>query len=659
MKTRIRIVVLVIPFLPAARLPAAEPAKPPPKYQVKIEHDVMVRMRDGARLATDLYIPMLDGKPVVEKLPAVLQRTPYNKAPLEKVASFFASHGYLSAVQDCRGRYHSEGTFFPFVNEATDGYDCIEWLAKHPACNGKVGMFGCSYLAWVQLQAATQRPPSLKTMIPFQGPNNGYHYSMHTGGAIHLGLLRWCLSMSSSSKEAKVKPEIAKGVQTMFAGDEFLRWAARTPWKRGATPLANNPGYEDAAFKLFFENSDYNDFWRQPGLGMDEYFDKYPDIPILWMGGWYDWYPRSISDGYQKMVARKHKYQYLLMGAWTHNNFEPACGDVYFGFGGRALRNHEDYWHLELRWFDHWLKDDRSADIGKPVQVFVMGGGDSKPLDVRLNQGGQWHHGDAWPPKGVQPTAYYFQAGGGLSREKPSGTDSSTSYTYDPRNTISSTSRCFTPFGKTKPGLGRAIGPKDQIELETLPGHGMPGMPIASRPDALVFQTEPLTKNVVIAGNVKVVLYVQSDAPDTDFFVKLIDVHPATDDLPVGFALPLTDGVLRMRYRDSFSKPSPMKRGQVYKVEFPLEPTANVFKTGHRIRIDVCSSNFPAYDINRNTGNPSDPRWRIAENTVFHSESKQSSIILPMAPATFISSRRTAHARRGVRLSGRGVFAEE
>jgi len=619
--------VLAAVGLSTTRLAAVEPTRPAPKYQVKVERDVMVRMRDGVTLATDLYIPMQDGRPVTEKVPAVLQRTPYNKTPLEKVASFFASHGYLSVVQDCRGRYNSGGTFFPFTNEPKDGYDTIEWLAKHPHCNGKVGMFGCSYLGWVQLQAATQRPPSLKTMIPFQGPNNGYHYSMHTGGAVHLGLLRWCLQMATTSQEAKKTPVLAKGVQTMLAGDSFLEWSARTPWKRGQTPLSNIPTYEDGTFQLFFENNDYNAFWRQPGLGMDEQFASYPDIPTLWVGGWYDWYPRSISDGYQKMVQMKRQNQYLLMGPWTHNNFEPACGDVHFGFGDSNLRGHDDYWHLELQWFNRWLKDDRTAEIGQPVQVFVMGGGDGKRREDRLNQGGRWHNGDAWPPRGVQPTAFYLHAGGGLSQEKPSRPESSTSYTHDPRNTVSSTSRCFT--------FPRAVGPKNQIELATLPGHGSPGMPIASRPDVLVFQTEPLAKDVIIAGDIKVVLHVSSDAPDTDFFVKLIDVHPPSLDYPAGFSLPLTDGVIRARYRDSFATPALLKPGQVYRLEIPLEPSANRFQAGHRIRVDVCSSNFPSYDINRNTGDPNSRAWRLAENTVWHGAKHLSAILLPIAPDNF------------------------
>jgi putative CocE/NonD family hydrolase len=601
--------------------------KAPAPYQVRIERDVRVRMRDGVMLSTDLYVPVRGGRPLKEKLPAVLQRTPY--AALEKMASFFARHGYLSVVQDCRGRYASEGTFFPFVNEPKDGYDTIAWLAKHPLCNGKVGMYGCSYLGWVQFQAATQRPPGLVTMIPFEGPVNGYYYSMHTGGAVHLGLLKWSLQMAASSPEGRRHPELANGIQAMAAEQEFLRWASRIPWRRGQTPLANFPRYEDATFQLFFDNPDYSAFWRQPGLGMDEHFASFPDIPSLWVGGWYDWYPRSTCDGYRKMVKLGRKHQHLLIGPWTHNNFESACGEVHFGFGGGSLRSYDDYLELELRWFDRWLKNDHKADVGKRVAVFVMGGGDGKHVDGRINHGGRWLYADTWPPAGSRPTAFYLQGGGVLSREKPGQQHPNTPYTYDPRNTVSSNSRCFIGYGPLAHKGG--MGPRDQIELETLPGHGLPGMPIASRPDVVVFQTEPLARDVQVTGDVQMVLYVSSDAPDTDFFVKLIDLYPASGDYPRGFALPVCDGVIRARYRDGFAAPALMKPGQVYRLEIPLEPTANLFKAGHRIRVDVCSSNFPSFDINRNTGDPHGRRWRVAENTVWHDAKHPSSIILPIS----------------------------
>jgi putative CocE/NonD family hydrolase len=621
---------LVVPVFILAVSQAARGAedKPPPPYQVTIQRNVEVRMRDEVKLRADLYLPMREGRSSEERLPAVLQRTPYDKAKLESMASFFASHGYLSVVQDCRGRFTSEGQFFPFINEPKDGYDTIAWLAAHPACNGKVGLYGCSYLAWVQLQAATQRPPGLVTMIPFEGPTNGYHYSMHTGGAIHLGLLRWCLRMATDSQEARNNPELAQGIQAMHAEQDFLRWASRIPWKRGQTPLSSIPRYEDATFQLFFEHQDFDDFWRQPGLGMDEFFSSFPDIPTLWVVGWYDWYPRSICDGFQKMVQLKRQHQHLLVGPWTHNNFEPACGEVHFGFGEGRLRSYDDYLHWELRWFNRWLKNDTTADIGSPVSYFVMGGGDGKRRDGRINHGGRWQYGDTWPPTDSQATEFYLQPAGGLRREKPTQPPASTSYTYDPRNTVSSNSRCFIAYGPLAQKGG--IGPRDQVELETLPGHGLPGMPIASRPDVLVFQTEPLAQDVQIAGRIRATLYVSSDAPDTDFFVKLIDVHPASADYPSGFALPLTDGVLRARYRDSFASPSLLQPGRVYRLEIPLEPSANLFQAGHRIRLDVCSSNFPSFDINRNTGDPHDRRWRIAQNTVWHDAEHPSCIVLPV-----------------------------
>jgi uncharacterized protein len=603
---------------------------------VKVERNVMVRMRDGVSLATDLYLPTENGQPLAQKLPAVLQRTPYgkNKKDSERLARLMAQHGYLSVVQDCRGRFESEGEYFPFVQEPEDGFDTIAWLVKHPACNGKVGMFGSSYRTWVQFEAAATRPPGLVTIIADQGPTNGYLYSMHPGGARHLGLLEWSLRQASNSQEAQRDPTIKQAIQTMYDGGAFPRWAARMPWQRGQTPLSRLPHYEDWAFRLFFENDDYNAFWQQPGLAMDERFESFPDMPILWIGGWYDWYPRSISDGYQSMVRLKRANQHLLIGAWTHDNgphdnVSANTGDVHFGLGEGFLRGGPDFEQLQLRWFQRWLKEDKSVDVGKPVSVFVMGGGDGKRVDGRINHGGAWRYPDAWPPSASRPVEFYLQPGGKLGREKPMADLSSTAYTFDPKNTVSSNTRCFIRYGPNlkEPCLG---GPRDQIELETLPGHGLPGMPLSSRPDVLVFQTEPLATDVTIAGNIKAVLYVSSDAPDTDFFVKVIDVHPPKADFPNGFALQLADGVIRARYREGYKSSSLMKAGEVYRIELPLEPSANRFLAKHRIRVDICSSNFPSYDINHNTGAPNDRRWRVANNTVWHDAARPTCVILPV-----------------------------
>ena len=468
-------------------------------------------------------------------------------------------------------------------------------------------------------------------MIPMHGPTNAYHYSMRSGGALHLGLLRWILSVAATSQEAARDPEAARAIGAMMGPKSFLEWATQIPWQRGKTPLARLPQYEDAAFQLYFENNDYTAFWRQPGLAMDEYFRSFPDMPILWVTSWFDWYPRTISDGYQAMVKLGRRNQYLCIGPWTHNNFNSMVGDVNFGSQGGGIASYDDFLRLELAWFDHWMKGRQDADLGPPVRVFMMGGGDGRrAANGRLNHGGRWLGADRWPPKGTQPTPYYLHEGGHLSPQKPAQAQSSRTYRYDPRNTVSSNGRCIIAYGPAA-GLGfGGMGPRDQIELETLPGHGTPGKPIAQRPDVLVYQTAPLPADVCIAGNIMVHLHVASDAPDTDFFVKLLDVYAPSKDYPTGYAFPVSEGILRARYRDSFEKPELMKPGENYLLRFPLEPSANRFMAGHCIRVDICSSNFPNFDIQPNTGNPQDRQTRVAANTVYHEAGRTSFIDLPV-----------------------------
>ncbi|WP_420632768.1 CocE/NonD family hydrolase [Candidatus Palauibacter sp.] len=616
-----------------------DPEAPDPRLSAAAEGDVVVvkdvpvPMRDGLELMTDFYLPAENGVPLERQLPAVLARTPYDKMrPISiEHAMFFARNGYVSVVQDCRGRFASPGDFFPFVQEPEDGYDAVEWVARHPACDGQVGTYGVSYQAWVQFETATLNPPSLKTMIPYEGPTNAYTYSMKGGGALHLGLLQWVLSVASNGNEARANPQITEAINEMRTGQGFLEWASRIPWRRGETPLSLAPTYEEAAFQLYFENYDYGDFWRQPGLGMDEHFESFPDMPILWVVGWFDWYPRTISDGYQAMVRMGRENQHILIGPWTHNNFESSIGDVNFGQQGARIRVYDDYLNLELRWFDRWLKGDESADVWAPAKYFIMGGGDGRRTENgRIDQGGEWRYEESWPPTESEDTAFYLHEGGALAPERPSERTSSTTYTYDPRNTVSSNGRCIVAYGPALEFGFQGMGPRDQIEMETLPGHGIPGMPIASRPDVLVFQSAPLAAELTIAGNLTAVLHVSSDAPDTDFYVKLLDVHPSSPDYPSGYAFPVSEGILRARYRESFEQPRLMEAGEVYRLEFPLEPSANLFKAGHRIRVDVYSSSFPNFDINRNTGDPNDRTWRVANNTIHHDTTRPSYVSLPV-----------------------------
>jgi len=601
---------------------------------VVVLKDVMVPMRDGVELATDLYLPAENGRPMEGKFPVVLQRTPYDKENqfYKDPATFFARHGYLSVIQDCRGRFRSGGEFFPMRDEAEDGYDTVEWLARHPYSSGKVGTYGVSYMGWVQIQMATLNPPSLATMIPHTGPNNAYYYSMHVGGTRTLGLLRWHLHMATTSWEAKENPSIVEAIKPMLTSKGFLQWASRIPWRRGQTPLSVAPRYEDAAFQFYFDNNDYNEFWRRPGLAMDEYFDNYPDIPIMWVTGWYEVYARSIVDGYLEMLKRGRENQFLVAGPWTHANWDPYNGDANYGAkAGVIPPNDLQFLDYELQWFNRWLKGDESAELGHPVKVFVMGGGDGRPGEEdRLNHGGAWHTGGEWPPAGTSPRTYYFHGDGTLSATKPSGGPESTTYTYDPRNTVHSDGRCEIAYGPASELGFRGMGPYNQIQMETLPGHGIPGLPTASRPDVLVFQTPPLARDTIVAGNLRAVLYVSSDAPDTDFFVKLIDVYPASEDYPAGYSFPVTDGIIRARYRNSFKTPELMEPGAVYEILLPVQPAANLFKAGHRIRVDISSSSFPNFDINRNTGDPLSRQWRIANNTIHHGGEHASFIELPI-----------------------------
>ena len=605
------------------------------KWDVILLKDVIVPMRDGTKLATDIYLPGENGLPLREKLPVVLQRTPYNKGEESygRPARFFAANGYMSVIQDCRGRFNSEGDFAPFRQEPQDGYDTVQWLAKHPSSNGKVGTYGVSYMGWVQFETATQHPPNLVTMIPHTGPTNAYYYSMHVGGTLTLGLLQWHLHMAMTSKEAQQNPLVVEAIKSMRTGTDFLQWASQVPWKRGQTPLSATPKYEDSAFKFYFENYDYNDFWRQAGLGMNEYFDSFPDIPTLWVTGWYEVYPRSIIDGFQSMVSRKRKGQFLLGGPWTHANTNPYAGDANFGGDAGVIPDGLEFLEFEKQWFDRWLRDKPTAQIGKPVKIFMMGGGDGKRgADGRLNHGGSWYSDETWPLNNTRPTRFFFHQDNSLSQTRPTETGSWTTYTYDPRNAVNSDGRCEIAYGPAIKLGFQGMGPRDQIQVETLPGHGTPGMPIASRRDVLVFQTQLLSDDVKMAGNLKAVLNASSDAPDTDFFVKLIDVYPPNADYPAGYAYPVTDGVIRARYRDGFEKPVLMKSGTIYEITIPIQPVANLFKAGHRIRVDISSSSFPNYDINRNTGNPKDRTWRIANNTIYHAADNASYLEIPVVP---------------------------
>ena len=414
-------------------------------------------------------------------------------------------------------------------------------------------------------------------------------------------------------------------------GRNFLEWASRIPWRRGQTPLAMVPQYEDVVFQLYFENNDYSEFWRQPGLAMDEYFDSFPDMPILWMVGWYDWYPKTIIDGFQKMVKMNRKHQHLLVGPWTHGNCKPTCGDVHFGPEG-GLHFHQDFLQLYLEWFNRWLKEDDAVDVGSAVRMFRMGGGDGgRDRDGLLKHGGKWFSVGGWPPEGSRETPYYIHKDGTLSAEAPSAGKRIHDVYLRPARYRVQQRPLYHPLRSDEGGV--------------VQGDGAPATRSISRPfPVMVFRACPLPRGRMfwssrprrwmrtspLRGTSRGFCGFPRTRPIRISFLKLLDVYSSSLDYPNGYALPVSEGILRVRYRDSFERPCPMEPGTVYRIEIDMQPSANLFRAGHRIRLDICSSNFPNYDINRNTGDPDDRSWRIAQNTVYHEAGRASYVQLPV-----------------------------
>jgi hypothetical protein len=594
-------------------------------------------MRDGVRLATDLYLPAREGQSLPGPWPALLARTPYDKsAGTVSSAEYFASRGYVVAIQDCRGRYRSEGRFFPFVDEPEDGFDTIAWLAGHPACDGQVGTFGSSHLAWVQFHAATQAPPALKTMIPMYGPTNAFHHSMREGGALHLWWLDWMRRLAERGAHAvQAKPHLARALHA----EPLLPWLAQLPWQRGQSPLRHVPEYEDALFRLMGEDR-YSEFWRQPGLAMDERFAAFPEIPILWIGGWYDYYPHAITDSFARFAALGRENQYLLVGPWDHGGLRARCGDVDFGEAAAVTLR-----ELQLRWFDFWLKGEGELPFRQPVRAFVMGDEEpgaphargAKTPEGLFYHGGTWREFAQWPPPAATQRRFYLQPGGGLTPDPPSAPASATTYSYDPNDPVPSLGWSYVSDAEA--GYAVPPGPRDLVQPAPLLGRGHAGFPLGGRRDVLVFVTPPLAEDVCVVGPIEARLWISSDATDTDFTARLSEVYPASAQYPTGYTLPVSEGILRTRFRASVEEPRPLLPGEPAEIRITLSPTANRFRAGHSLRLDISSSNFPRFEPNRNTwtserdgptASPaaSERRVRVAENTVHHDATRPSHLTL-------------------------------
>jgi len=621
--TRLRSVALAATLsllAPPARPAIAQAA---PAYDaVLAERNLMIPMRDGKRMATDVYRPARNGAPVAERFPVLLERTPYDKTASKARAEYFARHGYVVAVQDLRGRYKSEGIFLKVQPaDATDGYDTIEWLAKQPYSNGAVGMWGTSFAAHTQAGAAQLHPPALKTaVINMGGMSNAWDHGVRYRGTYEMGRqLTWAWSqLLADAPNAAVKALLTK--------EKVEDWYSVQPFRRGQNPLSVAPTYE-AWYMDFFEHADYDAFWKDPMVNWSEHYKETSDIPMLQIGGWYDIFLAGTFNNWTELSKLKKEPQRLLVGPWTHHgNERPYAGDVSFGKDA-TLAEFDSTFHV--RWFDHYLKGAATgAEKDAPVRIFVMGTGDGhKDADGRLFHGGYWRDAATWPLPGTRMVPYYFHADGSLSTSKPVEKSSSTTYTYDPKHPVP------TLGGGSSARL--LDGAYDQREDKRFPPSQAPWLPLKSRADVVVFQTEPLAEDMTIIGPIKVMLHASSNRTDTDFTAKLIDVYPSSDAWPGGFDMNLTDAIIRGRYRATRDHQVLLVPGQVYPFTIEPFPTANVFKKGHRIRVDISSSNFPRFDANPNTGEPLGKNRRAvtADNTIHHSATYPSHIVLPLAPA--------------------------
>jgi putative CocE/NonD family hydrolase len=588
-------------FSPSSAQSTTDPyARPAQKYKFDVRKNVMVPMRDGVLLATDIYTPSGAG----DRLPVILIRLPYNKdnyGGATSPAAFFAGQGYVVVVQDCRGKHASEGEYDVQMADAEDGYDAVEWAAKQPWSTGKIGTYGCSYLGEVQFLLAKMRHPNHIAMIPQSasgavGSAGGYYtnFGVYSGGALLLsGAFGWFGIAGTRVKGARAPDSL-----------DFKTLLRSLP----TADMDRRAGYPPTAFRDFLIHPPADPYWDQMHYLRDD--DRF-DTPALHVNSWLDVTPEQTLYAFNLMQrnavsARARDNQFVIISPTVHCASEAAGQQTKVGdrnFGDARLA----YWKLYLDWFDYWLKGIENGVTKRPrVQYYLMGRN-------------EWRESPVWPPSDSRAVPYYLSSKAGavssagdgrLTTEQPAGAGRDV-FTYDPADPFPSRGGgiCCTGNPADVPGVF------DQSSLE-------------SRRDLLVYTTPALERGVTVAGPVRLVLHVSSDAKDTDFTAKLIDVDAQ------GRAWNVSNGILRARYREGMTKMVWMERDRVYRIEVNLSSTAHYFAPGHRIRLHVSSSDFPMYDRNLNTGgdNVTEKEWVKATNTIHFSSRYRSQLLLPVVP---------------------------
>ena len=556
-------------------------------FEVDVRTEVKIPMCDGIELSANIFLPKAEGK-----FPVILIRSPYGKGN-EKHGDglYYAGRGYVVVSQDCRGKGTSKGVWEPFANERNDGIDTQQWLLEQPWCNGSIGTAGGSYVGFTQWITAPNAGEHLKAMFPIVPLVDTYGDGVYIDGALNLALMMGWGSMVALRPGEQVviytwrEQDWNKAFRTLPLGE----------WDRAL-------GRKVQYLRDWVAHPHFDEYWAARGVR-----NQWQDItvPSCSVGGWYDIFSRSVIEHVNAVRAKSRsqdarKHQHLVMGPWAHGiSQDGRVGDLNFG-----KESVIDLREMQTKWFDYWLKGHKTgADEWPAFRIFVMGRN-------------QWRDEQQWPLERTKYTPYYFHsegaantAGGNgkLSTAKPSS-EPIDEYVYDPNDPVPTAGGCNL--------VGCPAGPRDQVEVE-------------KRNDVLVFTSEELKTELEVTGPVKVVLYAASTAKDTDFTAKLLDVHP--DGRPFN----LCDGIVRASYRDSISEPSLIQPGKVYRYEIDLWVTSNVFLPGHKIRVEISSSNFPRFDRNLNTGEPfgTGTGFIKATQSIYHDEKHPSHILLPVIPS--------------------------
>jgi putative CocE/NonD family hydrolase len=590
--------VLVTSWLTAPQPLGAQAAPSSASVDVIIQHDAAMKTRDGVTLYADIYRPKS-----FDKFPVILMRTPYDKSASWAVSPAFqmVQRGYVVVIQDVRGRYTSEGEWYPFKHEQADGFDTVEWVASLPYSDGKVGMIGASYVGATQMLAAIAQPPHLVAIAPNMTASNYHDGWTYQGGAFEQWFdQNWTSQLAQNTFQRLVNQNTNALVST-----PTLPLANYSIFNFGQLPADAQLTAAIAPYYLdWLAHPDYDDYWKQ--WSIEESFSKIT-VPMLQVGGWYDIFNAGTLRNY--MGAKAHgstdaarSQQHLLIEIGGHAGFGRRIGDV--DFGPHATEN--VYTNVILDWYDFLLKGIKNQfSTDKPVKLFVMGAN-------------EYRQEDDWPPPQAERTKYFLHSSGkansllgdgSLSASAPRS-EASDTYVYNPANpapTIGGPLCCDAEHMEP--------GPRDQRSVE-------------NRDDVLVYSTGPLQRDLEVTGPVTADLFVKSSAVDTDFTAKLVDVAPD------GFAQDLTEGILRMRYRTSPEHAALLNPGEIYEISLDLWATSNVFLRGHTLRLEVSSSNFPRFDRNLNTGEEIKfaRNFVNATNTILHDAQHPSALVLPLMP---------------------------